>query len=848
MKLRILFITICMMIVSFGFGQKKYSKSATKLKPIEMHDDHAGCTLFVTDLIRRSNHPFDIEKAKGRSKSGNAQSAVFDIDYIGFTPEAQSSLQFSFDVLSALLTTPVPIRVSATYEVLEQGTLGAARASGFYGTYGNVYPAALAEKIAGFNFDESESGHDIILSINSEANWHLEPTDTIGGIGDKYDLATVMMHEIIHGLGFIGGAGQFADQTLGLRFNSGNVSIYDSFLENNNGVPLIDLGADMSQELTNAMTIGNLFFNSPRLADSLEVYTPVNWQGGSSIYHLNENTTPEADLMMTPFAARGEVRHDPGAAVNMLLDMGWDFTTIIHQPEAIFNENFNEDYLVSAEFITNSGFDSSSVVLVYSQDSFVNQATSVPMTYNMSTDRFEAPIPAPNSEAVFQYRIDATQVGTITEITSPTIFPDFYNYAYLKDNLAPNIDHTEITSINSTDIVVPIKSFVIDSFVTAGIVNRPLGEIESVIVEYSINDGAISSIPSILDEDGFGEFYLANLPITEVITVADVIKYRIIAKDKTEAKNMTTYPADGSFIIVPVNEIKDPTDLYTNDFNDLTNTDFSFDQFEIAEVSGFEDGALTNSVHPYPTAGNDRTENYTASLNTPIIIAADEVSAFIKFKEIVLVEPAEPNSVFGDTDFWDYVIVEAQKLSGGPWEPLLDGYDALAQSTWRFRYLSDVTNNISNSTPIPSMYRDREFSMLSAGSPFEANDTVLIRFRLFSDPGAAGWGWMIDNLNIQDANTNVAVEDFIEEENQFLVYPNPSNSGMITVAASFTQSANNLRTELTDIHGRLIRSERITNGAQFYEQEIDISDLPAGIYFMTLRDSESAITKKVVKY
>ena len=31
----------------------------------------------------------------------------------------------------------------------------------------------------------------------------------------------------------------------------------------------------------------------------------------------------------------------------------------------------------------------------------------------------------------------------------------------------------------------------------------------------------------------------------------------------------------------------------------------------------------------------------------------------------------------------------------------------------------------------------------------EAGDTILVRFRLFSDPYANGWGWAIDNLRIQ---------------------------------------------------------------------------------------------------
>ena len=58
---------------------------------------------------------------------------------------------------------------------------------------------------------------------------------------------------------------------------------------------------------------------------------------------------------------------------------------------------------------------------------------------------------------------------------------------------------------------------------------------------------------------------------------------------------------------------------------------------------------------------------------------------------------------------------------------------------------------------------------------FEAGDEILVRFRLYADAAAVGWGWAIDNLQIQPIIN--AVDDsamptsFSLEQN----YPNPFN-------------------------------------------------------------------------
>jgi hypothetical protein len=131
-------------------------------------------------------------------------------------------------------------------------------------------------------------------------------------------------------------------------------------------------------------------------------------------------------------------------------------------------------------------------------------------------------------------------------------------------------------------------------------------------------------------------------------------------------------------------------------------------------------------------------------LKVPIRIAAE--NAVMKFDEIVLVEPGDAGSVFGSDSFFDYVVVEGSSDGGKTWKPVEDGYDSREYSVWLDLYNSAITNNISTALGDPSLFRTRT---LDLSKEFSAGMEVTFRFRLHSDPLAAGWGWAIDNLKIQ---------------------------------------------------------------------------------------------------
>lgn len=201
----------------------------------------------------------------------------------------------------------------------------------------------------------------------------------------------------------------------------------------------------------------------------------------------------------------------------------------------------------------------------------------------------------------------------------------------------------------------------------------------------------------------------------------------------------------------PVNSFAENFDQGGEEFFDLTGMDISI-------PVGFVNAAI-HSLHPYPDA-----VNMIALLKAPIVVSI--TNATLKYDDIVIVEPGSGSGVFGNPQFWDYVIVEGSLDNGSTWVPLADGYDARADSIW-------LTNYHAVSPGDPTMYVSHEINLLDT---FEASDVILVRFRLFADVNTNGWGWAVDNINIQGGVVSVASgevlpSDFSMSQN----YPNPFN-------------------------------------------------------------------------
>ena len=273
-----------------------------------------------------------------------------------------------------------------------------------------------------------------------------------------------------------------------------------------------------------------------------------------------------------------------------------------------------------------------------------------------------------------------------------------------------------------------------------------------------------------------------------------------------------------------------PVDSYATNFNAINN-DFLLDRFIISQQANFENPNL-HTAHPYPTADDEnRAElNLTATLRAPIIVA--ETDAFIKYKDVAIVETGEEGTTFGDSEFWDYVIVEGTK-DGINWLPLINGYDADFNQTWK-----DAYDNESNGRS--SLFVNHEIDMLQT---FEAGDTIQVRFRLYSDPFAAGWGWAIDDLQIQTDKVVTGIND-PEIAKNIVLYPNPSN-GIFSVEINNVLQGK-LEVAVLDIQGKEVYLSEVNNPSGFKNLSIDISQKPKGTYFLRLQNGKDIITKRLI--
>ena len=262
------------------------------------------------------------------------RTARFEVEYVGFPDDARAAFQAAVDVWACRVSSPLPIRVRASWESLPASTLGTAGPV-LYRNFSGApardtwYPAALASVFAGRDLDTSQP--DIVAHFNSTfAAWHRDPATPPPA--DRYDLATVVLHELAHGLGFIGAL--TVENGLGLvgaSESSRGPYVYDRHTEDGAGVLLLDsrVYPDRSTALSAALRSGAVFFDGPAVRQAsarAELYTPGAWNEGSSYSHLDEATfapsTP--DGLMTPFLTRGERIDEPGATVcAVLADIGW---------------------------------------------------------------------------------------------------------------------------------------------------------------------------------------------------------------------------------------------------------------------------------------------------------------------------------------------------------------------------------------------------------------------------------------------------------------------------------------------------------------------------------------------
>jgi len=269
----------------------------------------------------------------------------FITEYLNnFPPPAQVAFARALNTWANALNSAVEVQVSAIWGVELPGDLTAICIPNLIENFPNApvrdtwYPSSLADKVAGQDLQPNEP--DLAVFFGNNPTWY---TGAGNPPANQIDLESVALHELCHGLGFVGPfwlqggwpyIGSYGNQALIIHANAivqGTGQQLGFQLPNLNNHPNVyglhiqDLGGDHltnpgrypnnSTNLGAPLVSNNLFFDLNRH----QVYAPNPFVPLISVDHLNDPNS-----LMRPSIGPGQrVRAVDHPVLQILNALGW---------------------------------------------------------------------------------------------------------------------------------------------------------------------------------------------------------------------------------------------------------------------------------------------------------------------------------------------------------------------------------------------------------------------------------------------------------------------------------------------------------------------------------------------
>lgn len=290
----------------------------------------------AADLLSPSGATMIIDYVPAGSKNG-----LNDVCE-AFPEQAKAAFQDAANKVGALINSAVPIRIEGCWAPLGPGVLGHSSALALFINANTVYPVALANALFEEDLNPSSdctnhipafpaSNCDDISIAYATAFTDYFYYGTDGHPGSKTDFESVVMHEIMHGLGFSGGMRVVSGLGYWTNVSCSYPFAYDRFTidGSNNSLINTSIYPCPGAALAGALTGDNIYFNGANAkaahgGNRVKLYAPSDWAPGSSYAHLAEIFNGTVNAQMTYSIGPGEVLQDPGPiGLGVLKDIGW---------------------------------------------------------------------------------------------------------------------------------------------------------------------------------------------------------------------------------------------------------------------------------------------------------------------------------------------------------------------------------------------------------------------------------------------------------------------------------------------------------------------------------------------
>ena len=349
------------------------------------------------------------------------------VTYNGIPDEEKPAIQAALNIWSDNWSSSVPVDVVINYVPLgTSGIIAAASPVNYFQNFKGApdptiyYTSAMANALAGKNLDPNNP--QISINVNSTVANSLYLATDGKCPTNLYDLESIILHEMAHGLGFL--STDSYDPTSGFG-TIDDPTPFDAFAQTPSGGRLMDLPSP-SLALGQALQSPLVWAGANGIAANRGVkpllYTPNPYQPGSSVSHLDESTFANdgLDALMTPEWPGGAVFHQLGPLVlGMLADMRSKPPAgipagIPDAPQNAFAIVADKSAIVSFDPPDNArtSLVSTYVIKVMNTGAII-QTTSSPVTITGLTNG-----------ASYTFSITATnKLGTSTPTVTNTIYP-----------------------------------------------------------------------------------------------------------------------------------------------------------------------------------------------------------------------------------------------------------------------------------------------------------------------------------------------------------------------------------------------------------------------------------------